>query len=1029
MQARHLLLGAVAVLVTACIQDPESPMNLPDVPKLAVDETSVTRVSMVVNATLGGTADVTEYGVEVSETLFEAGGSYKVLALQRGEGNEYSAGVSDLKSNTTYFLRAFISNGHSKMYSDILTQKTPETSVASVSDVTIKDNYYLVATIEDNGGRGVEDVGFMWGTSNERKSIKREKRYPGTLSEDGKTFTLPLSEVGYGTHYLMAYVEDDKDGTGYSRIPYEFSLKDEDGVEIEDPNFKKYLLLYHDPNEDGKLTYAELKQIEFIDVRTDNIKSVREIEMMPLTSLMVSGSQQGSGQLTSLNVKKDSLLHMMDCSNNQIAELDVSANILLDMLYCQGNKIKTLNASMIPELRYLNCERNPMETLYLSWYQKFDELLYPEGCQIIYVDKPDEPIQEGQPNNEIWYTTTDGSMIDPNEGASFGEGVTLVSNTYENGKGVLKFDRDVTMIGEYAFFNKSTLAGFIAPPSVQVIGRDAFFKCVSMLDISLPEGLVRISEHAFDHCESLVDVTIPESVEVIDMSPFVYCTSLQHFYGKFADSTHRCLIWEDDLLAVATAGLSSFTVPAGVTNIVEEAFAGMSQLTEIILPEGLKTIGWYVFEGCSSLRHIVIPSSVESIGENALAACKGLEDITVEPINPPAGGQGMFGGTFCPIYVHAESLAAYKSAQYWSEYADRIQAIPGEISPSKYLTFTSEGTTKVALDSEGYSPVLYYSFDATNWTQWDFSELTFSSGNPLYICGSNSLGLYPDSEVDTHNTFTATGDHFSISGDIMSLLNKDEDLTSIPARAQGLANTNACFYALFRDCTLLTSGPSLPATGLMAYCYQNMFAGCTGLTEAPALPAAVLSAGCYANMFEGCTSLTAAPALPATTLAKDCYNKMFSGCSGLTSAPALPATTMEEYCYYSMFESCTSLVAAPELPATSLARFCYDNMFLKCSELSSAPELPAETLVQGCYAYMFAECGKLSFVKCLATSISAADCTTCWLAEVASAGVFVKSANVTWSSGISGIPEGWTVQNEGDVPNGGNEGTGEDEWN
>ncbi|MBR4739771.1 MAG: leucine-rich repeat protein, partial [Bacteroidales bacterium] len=731
----------LALAAVACIQDPEAPNNLPVAPALSVDESSVTRVSMVANVTFGNMADVTDYGVEVSETLFEAGGTYKTIVPQQASGNDYSAGVSDLTSNTMYFLRAYIGNGHSRMYSDILTQKTPETSVASVSDVTIKDNYYLVATIEDNGGRSIEDVGFIWGTANERKSIKREKRYPGTLSEDGKTFTLSLSDVGEGTHYIMAYAEDDKDGTGYSRIPYEFVLNIEDEAQIEDPEFKKYLVENHDYNQNGKISYAELKQIEFIDVHTDNIRSVREIEQMPLHSLLVSGKQEGSGKLTSLIVKKDTLLMTVDCRNNQLKELD---------------------ASMIPNLEYLNCEGNPMEVLYLSWYQKFNELRYPEGCRIVYVDKPDQPIQEGQPNNEIWYTTTDGSIVVPNEGASFGEGVSIVSNTYENGKGVLKFDKDVTMIGEYAFFNMSTLAGFIAPPSVQVIGRDAFYKCVSLLDISLPEGLVRISEHAFDHCESLVEVTIPESVEVINMSPFVYCTSLQHFYGKFADSTHRCLIWKDELLAVATAGLSSFTVPAGVTNIVEEAFAGMSQLTEIILPEGLKTIGWYVFEGCSSLRHIIIPSSVGSIGEDAFAACKGLEDITVEPINPPAGGQGMFGGTFCPIYVHAESLAAYKSAQYWSEYADRIQAIPGEITASKYLTFTSEGTTKLSLKNEsGNAPVLYYSSDAANWTQWDYSELSFTAETPLYICGDNPKGFSSGSSKISR--FTTEGDSFSVS--------------------------------------------------------------------------------------------------------------------------------------------------------------------------------------------------------------------------------------------------------------------------
>ena len=35
----------------------------------------------------------------------------------------------------------------------------------------------------------------------------------------------------------------------------------------------------------------------------------------------------------------------------------------------------------------------------------------------------------------------------------------------------------------------------------------------------------------------------------------------------------------------------------------------------------------------------------------------------------------MFEGSTCPIYVPAGSVEAYKAAQIWSEYADRIQAI------------------------------------------------------------------------------------------------------------------------------------------------------------------------------------------------------------------------------------------------------------------------------------------------------------------------------------------------------------------
>ena len=85
-------------------------------------------------------------------------------------------------------------------------------------------------------------------------------------------------------------------------------------------------------------------------------------------------------------------------------------------------------------------------------------------------------------------------------------------------------------------------------------------------------------------------------------------------------------------------------------------------------------------------------------------------------------------------------------------------------------------------------------------------------------------------------------------------------------------------------------------------------------------------------------------------------------------------------------------------------------MFSNCTSLTVAPELPAEILDSGCYSYMFYGCTKLKYIKCLATDISATNCTYNWVTNVAATGTFVKSLNMNeWTTGINGIPEGWTV--------------------
>ena len=191
-------------------------------------------------------------------------------------------------------------------------------------------------------------------------------------------------------------------------------------------------------------------------------------------------------------------------------------------------------------------------------------------------------------------------------------------------------------------------------------------------------------------------------------------------------------------------------------------------------------------------------------------------------------------------------------------------------------------------------------------------------------------------------------------------------------------------------------------------CYINMFRDCTNLIQAPELPATTMSSLCYYSMFQGCTGLTQAPDLPATKLAYYCYGSMFQDCTNLVKAPKLPATKLSSYCYNQMFQGCTNLVDAPELPAASLTTSCYEFMFYKCSKLKHAPVLPAATLSGTCYKGMFQDCTSLNYIKCLATDISASNCTNNWVAGVSATGDFYAPASIVWTQYVSGMPAGWT---------------------
>ena len=108
-----------------------------------------------------------------------------------------------------------------------------------------------------------------------------------------------------------------------------------------------------------------------------------------------------------------------------------------------------------------------------------------------------------------------------------------------------------------------------------------------------------------------------------------------------------------------------------------------------------------------------------------------------------------------------------------------------------------------------------------------------------------------------------------------------------------------------------------------------------------------------------------------------------------------------------MFDS--ELVDASDLVLPSnVVMGCYGNMFSGCTSLTAAPALPATTLTDSCYNAMFYGCTNLNSVTTYAQDISATGCLYNWLDNVAATGDFYNLGGATYTSGVDGIPSGWT---------------------
>ena len=175
--------------------------------------------------------------------------------------------------------------------------------------------------------------------------------------------------------------------------------------------------------------------------------------------------------------------------------------------------------------------------------------------------------------------------------------------------------KSVTSIGEYAFYNCTSLTEITIPDSVTSIGEYAFYKCTSLTAITIPDGVTSIRKGTFSGCTSLTEITIPDSVTDIEGRQYDGFS----YYGAFSGCT----------------SLTEITIPDSVTSIGQYAFCGCTSLTEITIPDSVTSIGEGVFFGCTSLTEITIPDSVTHIENHTFDDCTSLRSVTF--LSPKTG--------------------------------------------------------------------------------------------------------------------------------------------------------------------------------------------------------------------------------------------------------------------------------------------------------------------------------------------------------------------------------------------------------
>ena len=146
-----------------------------------------------------------------------------------------------------------------------------------------------------------------------------------------------------------------------------------------------------------------------------------------------------------------------------------------------------------------------------------------------------------------------------------------------------------------------------------------------------------IGEYAFAYCSGLTSLTLPVGITSIGEFAFSGCSGL------------TSLTLPDGITSIGEyafygcSGLTSLNLPAGITSIGESTFSDCSGLTSLTLPDGITSIGSRAFYGCSGLTSLTLPAGITSIGDDTFSGCSGLTSLTL-PAGITSIGEYAFSG-------------------------------------------------------------------------------------------------------------------------------------------------------------------------------------------------------------------------------------------------------------------------------------------------------------------------------------------------------------------------------------------------
>ncbi|MBQ6879547.1 MAG: leucine-rich repeat protein [Bacteroidales bacterium] len=211
-------------------------------------------------------------------------------------------------------------------------------------------------------------------------------------------------------------------------------------------------------------------------------------------------------------------------------------------------------------------------------------------------------IPEAIPDDEIWYITSDNDVLRHPLSDAFDQRV--ISNTYSDGKGVIKLSGKLHTIKSFAFSNSWQLKYLVLPESVETLEDQAFFG-LDLDSLYVSSNLSNFTGYAFSACK------------------------IGRFVGdSIVQGNGRFIITGDTLKAVATLQEKELVIPGSIRVIGRHAIWSVNpNVTKILIEEGVEIIEPYAFSGCKSLEEVYLPNSLIDLQNSVFDYCDNIRQF------------------------------------------------------------------------------------------------------------------------------------------------------------------------------------------------------------------------------------------------------------------------------------------------------------------------------------------------------------------------------------------------------------------